>query len=75
MRGKLFAALLLFVLLSCGKPSKRIDIKLVNSTGRTITIHAQGGIFGRTIKLWPGSTWEGWVPAGFKVSGIKIEMK
>lgn len=74
MRG-FTAAVLCFALLACGKPTKRIDIVLVNSTGMTIKVRAKAGLFGRTIKLTPGMTWTGWLPAGMSAKDIRIEIK
>ncbi len=58
-------SLLLFLLLTAGcsyPQSKRIDIILMNTTGKEIKVRATSMGFTRDITLCSKEIWHGWIP-------------
>lgn len=61
------------LLLSCAQ-SQQIDIRIRNTTGQPISIHARAGIFYRVIRLDADHEWVGWVPKMF-VDSVDVEIR
>lgn len=72
-----FSALCLLFLagLGCSSPSRRVTLRLKNSTPHAITLRVSAGLLSRDIPLTPGQTWDGWLDRAFCPEKAAVEIR
>jgi hypothetical protein len=71
----LLASALVFLTTCTGISGKRLTLGMKNTTDVPIAIVATYSVFSRTIILYPGQTWDGWVPLIDAGAPIKVEIR